>query len=51
MIINCAHAPMKMSKGRRARILKSLVVSVKPIVSMMMPRMTVCIVPRTQSKV
>ena len=50
MMRNCAQAPMRISSGRRASILKSLVVSVSPIVSMMMPRMTVCIVPRTHSK-
>ena len=31
--------------------MKSSVVSVRPMVSIMMPRMTVCVVPRTQSNV
>ena len=41
---------MKMSKGLRAKMRKSSVVSVRPIVSMMIPKITVCVVPRTQLK-
>ena len=40
IMVNCAHAPMKISSGRENRILKSLVVRVSPIVSMMMPKIT-----------
>ena len=50
IMMNCAHAPSSISSGRRARMRKSLVVRVRPIVSMMSPRMMVCVVPRTQLK-
>lgn len=50
MMKNCAQVPINTSNGRCARMRKSSVVSVRPMVSMMMPRMTVWVVPRTQSK-
>ncbi len=50
MMKNCAQAPIRISNGRWARMRKSSVVSVSPIVSMMMPRITVCVVPRTHTK-
>ena len=37
MIKYCAHAPIQISKGRAAKILKSSVVRVNPIVNMIMP--------------
>ena len=40
-MVYCAQAPMKMSSGRLARILKSSVVRVIPMVSMMIPRIAV----------
>lgn len=41
---------MKISSGLRATTKKSSVVSVKPMVNMISPRITVCVVPLTHSK-
>lgn len=43
IMVNCAHAPIKMSSGRENSILKSCVVSVSPIVSIIMPKIIVCV--------
>ena len=40
MMVYCATAPMKMSIGREKSMLKSSSETVRPIVSMMRPRMT-----------
>ena len=40
-----------MSKGRLKSILKSFAVRVSPMVSIIMPRITVCVIPLTHSKV
>ena len=50
IIINWAQAPTKISSGRLAKTLKSLVDKVSPIVNMMIPKITVCVFPLTQSK-
>lgn len=50
MIVNCATAPMSISNGRWARSLKSRGVRVSPMVSMMMPRIIVCVLPLTHAK-
>ena len=44
MIRYWAAAPMQISNGRLARILKSLVVSVNPILNIIIPMMTDCVV-------
>ena len=51
MMMNWAAAPMQTSKGRWARIRKSSVVRVMPMVSMIRPRMMVCVNPETHSNV
>ena len=51
MMRNWAQAPIKISIGLLASILKSSVDSVNPMVSMMSPKMTVCVVPETHLKV
>ena len=51
MMVNCAAAPRRMSNGRCASSLKSFGVSVSPIVSIMMPRMMVCVFPLTHAKI
>ena len=48
--VYCAAAPIRISKGLEKRILKSLVVSVKPIVSMINPKIRVCMFPFTHAK-
>ena len=48
-MVNCAMAPMRMSTGRFANRRKSSGVRVRPMVSMMMPRMMVCVLPLTHS--
>ena len=50
MMKNWAQAPIKMSNGLCAKMRKSAVVKVRPIVNMMMPKITVCVFPLTQSK-
>ena len=47
MKVNCASAPTTMSSGRDARMRKSSLLSVIPIVSMITPRTAVCVYPRT----
>ena len=50
MMKNWAQAPIRMSNGLCAKMRKSAVVKVSPIVSMMIPKITVCVFPLTQSK-
>ena len=48
--VYCATVPIRISWGLLAKILKSLTVSVMPIVSMIKPRMTVWVSPCTNEK-